>query len=258
MNIAFSALVIAILVLPGTLFSRFSHPDRQFLQQRGLAEDLVQGILLSTILHLFWLPLFSWMGSYWGLTVSIRNAIKLAAGPIGGGATDFEHAITDVSAHPWPVATYFTSLYVAAICGGCLAAKLLRRSEAWETGEFFHELFGHGEALRTKRAWDIDLGKEYAISGRIFTAIVCLDKTPYLYYGKLGKDAIKFDASGTPDRFVLSGAMRRKLDEGDEAFQEIASLNFILRFSEIITMGVTTIATPQAAVAAREEQSPPN
>lgn len=238
MSLAFQALVILILVLPGIIFSRNSDIAAHLRESRSIPDELAHGVTFAAFLHAVWGCLFTALGCRFGIGIDLESVILLALGQFGDKHVSLDRAVRSLSDYPYFVLLYFGSLYVAAAFAGRQIGKLRRKYCETRWMKRLEDLVDRGPNVHRWTEWEKDLRnaeEKKIVDAKLFAAVVVLGSTPYLYVGLLIET--KYDETGVPDRFLLSGAHRRKLD-GNEDFFEIKSEQFILRMSEILTINL--------------------
>jgi Family of unknown function (DUF6338) len=254
MSIAFQALVLLALALPGIIFRRcYSRTGHQFREAIPIADELVKGLVFAIVLQAVWVALFGGLGLIVGTGVSLRATLMLMSGQFGKDGALFEEALDSVTRMPHPVWIFF---YFTSAC--LVSAWLGQRCRAWcdnaqrigskhhghTIALWLHSLNDDGPHLRRWGEWIQDLDPPTGMSAvKLLTAVVPLGDVPYLYCGLLKK--VWFDSNGIPDRFVLTGARRRKIDDNEEGaggnvdrFYLIKGDSFIIRLSEATTLNL--------------------
>ncbi|ABQ28078.1 hypothetical protein [Geotalea uraniireducens] len=238
MNIAFPALLVFLIILPGFIF-RFSFriSEKTVIDQTPFATAFVKGVIIAGFFHLPW----SWIASLIGHPIDYNALLMLLASP------QRESALVTIIANvadDFPIIIlYFISLFIFAAALGTLLRSLvvkfkLDRNEL--IGPFvkfdtpWYYLFsGYHEAFES--------------DGVVVSAIVEIDKTGYIYTGLLKE--YFFAPDGALERIVIEMAMRRPLsnnkssdenniEERFERFYKIDGDYFVLRYSEIKTLNI--------------------
>ena len=253
MNVAFSALLVFLLLLPGFLFrTYFKRAEKIVLDVKPFGQAAIDAFLAAIVLDLVW---------YWiavlvtGTRADFPTLFTLIAGE---KSAELESAIARIAADPWRPGLFFVTLFAFSV----LAAFLLRRIVTrWR-------LDRRGAALANFLRFDtpwyyLFTGYDRASppNGVAIGAVVTLGGTAYLYTGVLVEYFL--DDQGQLNRLVLASAARRPLsedalqdDEGltdewveterrvgeagpaEERFYPIEGDYFVLRYSEISTLNV--------------------
>ena len=243
MNIAFSAVLIFILVLPGLLF-RYTY-QRGFFRRSpvtipSFAEDLAFSVLWAGLLHTLWLNLFA----LFGLRLEYGPLLALLVGQFGTDQKYLDAAVRALDVAHAPITFYFLSLFAGGYTLGYAFHALVRR-QSWDRKT---------RAFRFPNEWYYLFSGEEASSGQpdiIFvTVLLELKEATYLYRGIL--QAWYFDRQGNLERIVLEEVLRRKLAEDrdsskpyvppmrgtDERYYSVEGDLLVLRYSEVRTLNV--------------------
>ena len=254
MNVAFSALLVFLLLLPGFLFrTYFKRAEKVVLDIKPFGQAAIDAFLTAIVLDVFW---------YWltvlatGARADFEALLTLVAGE---KSSQLEDAIAELASDPWRPGLYFGSLYAFAIA----AAFLLRHAVTrWRLDRRGAPL---ANFLRFDTPWYYlftGYDRPNAPNGVAIGAVVSLGGTAYLYTGVLVEYFL--DDQGQLNRLVLTSAARRPLAEdaaeaeetgpddwieierrlGEEAplreerFYPIEGDYFVLRYSEVLTLNV--------------------
>jgi hypothetical protein len=253
-NIAFSALLVFLLLLPGFLFrTYFKRAEKIVLDVKPFGQAAIDAFLAAIVLDLAW---------YWatvaatGRRADFQTLFTLIAGE---KSAELESAIARLAADPWHPGLFFGTLYAFAI----LAAFLLRRGVTrWRLDRRGAPL---ANFLRFDTPWYYlftGYDRPAAPNGVAIGAVVSLGGTAYLYTGVLVEYFL--DDQGQLNRLVLASAARRPLSEdapqddqaltgewvetggsagaagapAEERFYPIEGDYFVLRYSEVSTLNV--------------------
>jgi len=246
MNIAFPAVLLFMLVLPGLLF-RYTY-QRGFFRRSPITvpsftEDLGFSILWAVVLHAIWLNIFSIAG----LRIDYGTLLTLLIGQFGKDQAYLTQAIQAITAGHAAITSYFLSLFVAGYLLG-YGAHFLVRSQRWDRrfpllrfSNEWHYLFSGEDALAPATTLKPDV---------YITAVVEFKEATYLYRGTLV--SWTFDRQGILERLTLEQVSRRRLEKDrsddqpynpvsrgqDSRYYSVEGDLFIMRYSEIKTLNV--------------------
>jgi hypothetical protein len=242
-NVAFSALLVFLLLLPGFLFrTYFKRAEKVVLDIKPFGQAAIDAFLAALVLDLVW---------YWGTAlvtgyrVDFKALLTLVA---GDKSANLDSAIAEVATDPWHPGIFFASLYVFAIIAGFGLRYAVTR---WRLDRRGAPL---ANFLRFDTPWYyLFTGYDRATppDGVAIGAVVCLGSTAYLYTGVLVEYFL--DDQGQLNRLVLASAARRQLSDDqaseggadrdqplvyEERFYPIEGDYFVLRYSEVLTLNV--------------------
>lgn len=145
MNLAFPALCIVLLVLPGILFRRaYSRGALFFRATKGrnqainkyptstlpLTEEIGVSLVWAIILHVIWLNLFTWIGSWsWihnGFAPNYEQLLFLIYGDLTVSPEQYECTLRFVASQHTILAYYFLSLYLFSAIAGRVCLWFVR------------------------------------------------------------------------------------------------------------------------------------
>ncbi|MEO6808306.1 MAG: hypothetical protein ABI353_04255 [Isosphaeraceae bacterium] len=272
MNLAFPALIIFVLVLPGLIFRRtylrgsWNYPIGRL---GPVSEQVFHSVIYAAILNVVWAT---------AIQVGFRGQIHIehvvhlltnstptakTAGadprrPVRGPATPAE----SISSYPLQIAAYFFGLYVLAWVVG-LALHTLVRSKKWDRSCLFSVPLPGDERQET-RWYGIQLARYFRFEnewhylltgeslqffeyrgrttfeereGTLIAAAVETKDHSYLYIGVLAD--YSFDPTGNLDKLVITDAVRRKLTDDDASdYYPIKGYYLVLKMSEIKTLNI--------------------
>jgi len=255
MNIAFPALLIFLLFLPGFLLrSSFRKTEKTQLDFKPLANITVVSVLLALSLHALW----GW-GYYFlcGNPLDYHTALTLVVGQRG---EPLELSVAKAAESSPEIFIYFFSLTVFSWFPGSSARWAIIR---WRWDQ--HPRLGALLKFDTPwfylfKGYGFEKGKEPELVW--VSAIADLDGGAYLYIGLL--EDWFFDGSGNLERLVLSMVSRRRLTDdkksgsgagggGDPAQEEgkrfypVDGDYFVIRYAEIITLNIRYVRLSDAS-----------
>lgn len=251
MNVAFPAVIIALLILPGIVFrytySRGSWGWTSPVSFRTASDELAYAAIFAVVLHVAWLGAASLLGH----RADFPSLLAFLTGNFGPNAAVYNRAIGSVSDHALEIAAYFLSLVGVAAIGGRWSHWFVRRTR----------LDHHTEVLRFKNEWYYLLSGEVLrfggreapreVSGVFLSAVVDQGKDCFLYRGIVSDWS--FDAEGNLDNVRLRFTHRRLLGAdakekatakagdyvaADERYYEVRGDVFVLRYSEMRTINL--------------------
>ena len=238
MNIAFPALIIFLLVLPGIIFrSASSHAGRYRVTQ-PLSDEIGRSVIAAIIINAVFLQLANLFGQILlGLEVDPGIVLDLLNGKVEKTAPGSSVGAAHITQFPGLICLYLLGMYSAAYGAGAVVKGIQRRAK---TG-VIRLLQNEPHALRFEE-WQQTIyhgekGEELWIT---ICAVVPIAGSAYLFRGRLVD--VFFDGSGTPERFVIEEPDRRKIGNEhdfkhhDNTVYPIRGTNFILRYSEIVTL----------------------
>lgn len=248
MNLAFQALVIFAVVLPGIILKR-SYRDGFFWSRprdrSAIAEEVAYSLVLACVLHAVYVPLVS----RWS-PVDLRAVTVLLLGQYGKDSELLSRTIDALTAHPSRILLYFAALYAASAVLGLAAHAAVRRLK-WDLRyrpfRFSHQwhYLLHGEIASFPESnvevTDFDF---ISLAGIVDTGV-----GTFLYVGVL--DAFYFDHSGELDLLVLTGATRRRIDaqetserDGKPPYVFIDAEYLYLKYSEMKNVSIRYVTLP--------------
>jgi hypothetical protein len=196
MNVAFSALLIFILVLPGIIlrytYARGAWRWASPTSTTALADEIAYSVTFAIGLHLLWSFLAALVSQ---LEVDAHSILVLLTGSYGPDDKFFEPAVASVAKYPVAITAYLLTLYGFATGLGYgthylvrkykldRKTRLLRFKNEWYcllSGEVL-EFKEFEEAQQASGAPPINVEED--IDGVYLTAIVDLATETYLYRG---------------------------------------------------------------------------
>ncbi len=230
MNLAFPALCILLLALPGILFrkafARAALPmplmsgsgqhrvNKYPVSIRPFTEEICIGLVWTILLHVMWLMLWS-IPCLAQFMPTFDDAIVVVHGPGSLDAKDYSSAIHRLVEKRLCIATYFITLYAASFLLGRLTLWIVRDfhlDHSWMMvrleDQWFY--FLNGEIFKFSEFKQFFQGPVPKISGTYVSLVVTQSGADYLYKGFLWD--FHLDRDGGLDRLVLHHAIRAKFD----------------------------------------------
>ena len=244
MNIAFSAVLIILLVLPGVIYNKCRSVCGRFKSQHQIADELFPSLGAAAIAHFVWVLGCCLLSGWTGLCVDLEAVLLLVAGQLGKHK-DSVDAIESVSNHPLAVLLYFASILL--VCG--VLGHANRWFRIWRHGKV-HALmaFSAEDESQARRfaEWAETLPVEIPKTGItriVIVASMIIGSKSYLYAGLL-KKVFWDEATGEPEWFQLCSTVRRDiLDDNpastsSEAWYNVEGESFMIRFSKVDTINL--------------------
>jgi len=250
-NLAFPALLIVILILPGVI-ARFWYRKGTWeypVHVEPFAEQVFQGLIWAAALHFLWCAgaVFIFQQA-----VDIRAVLTLLAAPSG---EPMERALASATSKPIVTLVYFVSLYLFAGLSGYWGHLLVRRTKLDRKLRFFqfenewHYVLS-GEYFVDEQEQRVGLvdAEDSAIDVVQVSAVAEVGGDAYLYTGRLRR--FFFDREGVLDRLVLTDTFRRKISADresgqeqraaadDERFYKIEGDYFVIRYGELKNLNI--------------------
>ncbi|MEZ4699782.1 MAG: hypothetical protein R2834_05595 [Rhodothermales bacterium] len=259
MDVAFPALLIFLIVLPG-IVCRYGYRKGSWTSPvylTSISEEIAYGVVLAAALHGVW----GWMLSLFGVAIDLDAVLFFLTGANGDEA---DRAMRAVTYAPERIFGYFLALNVFAGAVGFGLHEFVRRRRLdlrFRTMRFRNEwyyLFRQEDPIMEiieARGWKWG-GRELrewlkfyrSIQGYTYvSAVVEQGGIAYIYWGYLHK--FYFDKAGALDRIVLTHAKRRRLEQdkpdplvkspdNDARFYPISGDYLVLRYAHIHTLNV--------------------
>lgn len=252
MNIAFPALIIILLALPGAIF-RYAYARGSWgwsspISFRTVSDELAYSAVFAIGLHGFWLSFATRVG----YRADFTSLVALLSGSYGPKGERYDRALASIADSPGAIAFYLLSLFFAAAISGRLAHHFVRRTGLdlkTQVFRFKNEWFYllTGEVLSFS---EISL-KAREVDGVFLSAVVDHGKESYLYRGIV--EDWSFDSSGDLDSIRLRFAHRRLLadDRRDDSatqsgdyvapdgrYYELRGDLFVLRYAHAKTLNL--------------------
>lgn len=261
MNIAFPALLIALLILPGAIF-RYAYARGSWgwtspISFRSISDELAYSAVFAVGLHFLW----QGVSRLFGYSADFYSLVALLSGSFGIHGERYERAIRSIADHPTAIAIYFLSLACGSAVAGRATHRLVRsthldlRTQIFRFKNEWHYLLT-GEVLSFK---EVSL-KQREVDGVYLSAVVDHSKDTYLYRGIV--EDWSFDQDGRLETVSLSFTHRRLLSQDrsqahtepageeippDARYYKIHGDLFVLRYSEIKTLNLDYFSLSEEA-----------
>jgi hypothetical protein len=125
MNIAFPALVVFLLALPGIIFNYAAH-ERELLSpvyRLPLSDEIAQSAVFAAVLNILWCWLITWAG----YEIVFEDVLILLTGGSGLPPLELSNRYAAIARHPDRIASYFLGLYLASALVGLMTGGVIRR-----------------------------------------------------------------------------------------------------------------------------------
>jgi hypothetical protein len=268
MNIAFPALLLFLLVLPGIAlrytylkgFWRWNSP----VSIQSISDEVAYSLVWAAILHVVWCSTVSVLG--FGKP-DLRSVLVLLIGGGAGRSEELQSAITATVASPFRVVGYFLSILLFSGLLGLIAHisvrkwRLDRKTKALRFKNEWHYLLS-GEVLEFSEFQPYE--RQGIVDGVYLSAIVKHGKNDVLYRGIVADWLL--DSKGDLDRILLRRAHRRNLEndrapgqarnnedpayQDDPRYYDIEGNFFVIRYQELTTINIEYVFV--------DEESPAN
>lgn len=217
MNLAFPALFVLLLVLPGIILRyRYARGPWRWESPTSitnLSDEIAYSVAFAVGLHVLWVTVAGWLGQ----PADLQSALRLLTGAYGHNSTYSEPTLRSVSDHYAGVGSYFLSLY--AFAGGLglfahWAVRCLRLDRRTRFFRFRNEWYYllSGEVMEFRESTE----PAPAIDGVYLTAVVNHSDGSFLYRG-IVRD-FTFGRDGQLEKLILTLAHRRRVESDRPAF----------------------------------------
>lgn len=239
MNVALPTLILFVVLLPGFIFrSGLKRAERISIDFSPFGRVVAEAVLWAILLHLAWLA-FSHLA-----TTREFNSIVLM-NLLSSSPASQADAAKRVGIEFGPIATYFTSLLFASYIVPIGLRAAISKYRLDRDGAPFSAIFRFHDAPWYYLLTGADFSEDETPDLISVSAIVEVAKEAVLYVGYL--DDFHFDSEGQLDRLILQKVMRRPIskdksagqssgEQDKERFYPIDGDNFVLRYSEAITL----------------------
>jgi hypothetical protein len=238
MNIAFPALFIFLLALPGIILRR-SYREwgwRIPVYPRPLADQLAWSASFAAVLNILWCLLAQWCG----YRINFGDVLILLTGGFGLRPELLAHRLEAITRHPVAIAAYFVSLYATAAIAGRGGRALVRgfridhRFKLLRFDNFWHYALNGEIPLffenRSKYAEVLGMSEQVLA---IVSCVVNHGARSFVYFG-FPLEAY-FDQFGKLEKIVVEGVsyeeLRATSGEGTQASGETGAVQTRARLS---------------------------
>lgn len=235
MNLAFQALALFLLALPGILFGRSSHVAPRYRERVPIADEMLRSIISAVCLHAAWLWVTEKLSTVTGVTSDLSSVLVIVSGL--GDDESSAVAIKSVSKYANWILLYFASICLTAVRLGTAARSLLRSYRHRWIGKALVAMLGEDPNVRRNKEWRKD--HHGAVAGRTVTAglielIVIHGGKPFRY--RPVKVVARYSDDGLPCRLLLIEAKFRPLE--DDSKPEMVKSKVSLRYSDVASISV--------------------
>lgn len=259
MNLAFQALIIVALVLPGIILRHTYRNGFFWYRPRHtipITEEVAYSLVLACGLHFLYAPV---VARWW--PIDLKSVAVLLLGQYGKDSELLPSALTSLVSSSSRIFLYFVGLYAfsAAIGFGShwvvrklkldLKTRLFRFTHHWHyllTGEM-----GQFPDSQLTVPEDFDLVA--------LACVVDISAGSFLYVGVL--DSFYFNKTGELELLVLTGAMRRPIkpaeDSPKDPYYFIDAEYLYLKYGDIKNISIKYIQLPPEVVAYSRPGWPP-
>jgi len=263
MNIAFPALFLFILILPGIICRRaYYATEKTILSHQPFTVEGAISIVLAIPLHLLWILITEIVSRVFtiDLSVNILHVFSL----VSFASENFtEKALVNASSNIYPISIYFISLYIFSWVTGTGIRYYVQKRQLDINGPLstifkfdtpWYYLF---KGVVTKKNVNSNgkTKREFLSGSDRYIQVTCAVTRPdhtYLYVGALDKFYFKRD--GSLDRIVLAAASRRKIEDDDAAkdqanlslppFYLIEGHALVLKYDDISSLNINSKKIP--------------
>ena len=252
MNVAFPALLLFFIVLPGFIFFyTFKQTEKTVLDFSPFAASTIKSIVIAAVLQTIGVALVFLCTAY---QFQPQYFLMLLIGGTNTSGLRVADAVQNLSNHAVGITGYFAALYLFAGISGFALRQLITKRK-WDVSD---SIFG--DMLRFDTPWYylFNGNRDDSVAGVVIAAIVDLKDGSFLFTGILSRYFL--DDTGQLDRLILVNTQRRSvradrtdsaaepdriplsptLDDLDltERFYGIQGDYFVMRYHEIITLNI--------------------
>ncbi|MBZ2206676.1 hypothetical protein [Massilia soli] len=250
MNVALPALIVFIILLPGFIFrSGLKRAERTSVDFSPFGRAVAESVVWAVLIHLALLSLSSAVFARQFEPTILMNLLSSA--PVIQA-----QAVQLVGAEFASIARYIVFVLLLSHAIPIVVRTAISRFRLDRDSAAFSAIFRFHDAPWYYLLTGADFAEDEQPDMVIVSAIVEVAKEAVLYVGVL--DDFYFDSEGQLDRLILQKVSRRPLasdkpldGNGSDRFYPIDGDNFVLRYSEAITLNVQyvklTALEPQGA-----------
>ncbi len=265
MDIAFSALLVLLLYLPGplflyTYFGRLSKNRDLPITFPSFTGKTTVSLVVALLIQVLGYFLATKSAIYLDTPSPNINAVFVLLSGVGANTPSYSIALHSITDHFFSVAGYIALTLIVPVVAGYQLHKLVRRKE-WDTrfrwlrfsNEWHYLLSGEVLTFPEYASEDAneDENEKVEIDGTVVTALIDVSGTAYLYVGVLVQ--YWFDRNDNLDALWLRSVFRRKLthdrnheimekpcgtEDTNGAFYPINGDFVVIKFSNVINLNV--------------------
>jgi len=252
MNVALPTLILFVVLLPGFIFrSGLKRAERTSVDFSPFGRVVAEAVLWAILLHMAWIIISHLAFAREFEPVVLMNLISSLPTTQAGAAQR-------VGIEFRPIAAYFISLLIASHVVPMLIRSAISRYRLDRDGAPLSTIFRFHDAPWYYLLTGADFPEDQQPDLISISAIVEVAKEAVLYVGFL--DDFYFDSDGQLDRLILQQVSRRPIandkptgpstaDQDTGRFYPIDGDNFVLRYSEAITLNVQYVKLTAARAA---------
>lgn len=251
MNLAFPALFLFLVILPGFVFCQFFQPSEvRTVDHAPFSAMVLKALLCAALLN----AMAATAVHVAGYEIRLGDIIRLL---VGGASSlkDLDDWLIWLNRHPVTAVGYFALTNGLALASALFWRRAVERWKLSRKDNLFAPL-ARGDAPWHYLFSGIDHQTKDTIDGVAVAAVVEFQEASYLYAGML--NGYEVDENGRLDRLLLIRAKRRKLEhdrecyvatesylDKKERFYTIRGDVFVLRFEETKTLNITYLSIAQ-------------
>ena len=239
MNLAFPALIVFLLVLPGFLARRaYQQAEKTQIDAAPFGVAITQAFFWALALDLAWSALVHTLVA----RIDFDALFTLVIGD-RSPSTHVEAALRSLALDPWRPLAFFLSLYVFSVLAG-RGGRALVRALGLDRQEW--QFLGFTSPFRFATPWYYlftAYDRTPKPEGVVVAGVVDISGKAYLYAGFLANYFLNDD--GSLDRMILKYAIRRPMDadidataDAPDRFYDIDGDYLVLRYDELKTLNV--------------------
>lgn len=247
MNIAFPALFVFLLALPGIIL-RYAYREWAWkipVYRLPLGEEIAKSFFSAAVLHL----LGCLAAERFGYRVNFSDVLTLLTGGFGLPPEVLKQRLVAITRHPGAVAAYFSSLYAVAAGVGLMGHHLVRwlgldlRIKALRFDNFWHYALNAEMPLFAENRADyaaiLGISDKDLAAQDILTIVSCVvahGTKSFVYYGF--PIDYSFDRIGSLERIVIENVSYQELLTPEEELATRSTGGVIARSSIVADLFV--------------------